>query len=112
MDEIGKRTARHSDSTLLALERLHATMNGGATEQERDGWWNLVLRVQSSIDDDPRASKTDHDAMRRLREGVSEIYGALNRGHEPSYSAATRAITGLQNMLGARTTGFDGHRLR
>lgn len=112
MREAGLRSPRHSDPTLLALEQLHATMNGGATEQERDDWWNLVLRVQSSIDSDLRASKPDHDAMRRLREGVSEVYGALNRGYEPSYSAATRAITGLQNMLESRTTGFDGHRLR
>lgn len=112
MNEIGQRTARHSDPTLLALEELHATMNGGATDQERDGWWTSVLRVQSSIDGDPRASKADQDAMRRLREGVSEVYGALNRGYEPSYSAATRAIIGLQNMLEARTTGFDGLRLR
>lgn len=112
MDESGQKTARHSDPTLLSLEQLHASMNDDATEQERDGWWALVLRVQSSIDGDPRASKADNDAMRRLREGVSEVYGALNRGHKPSYSAATRAITGLQTMLEARTTGFDGRRLR
>jgi len=112
MGEPGQKTARHSDPTLLALEQLHASMNDGATEQERDGWWTLVLRVQSSIDGDPRASKADHDAMRRLRDGVSEVYGALNRGYEPSYSAATRAVTGLQNLLEARTTGFDGRRLR
>ena len=112
MVETGQRAGRHSDPTLMALEHLHATMNGGATAQERDSWWTLVLRIQSSIDSDPRASKADHEAIRRLREGVSEVYGALNRGHEPSYSAATRAVTGLQNMLEARTTGFDGRRLR
>lgn len=103
---------RHSNPTLLALEQLQATMNEAATAQERDAWWRLVLRVQASIDGDPRAAKADQEAMRRLREGVSEVYGALNRGLEPSYSAATRAITGLQTLLEARTTGFDGYRLR
>jgi hypothetical protein len=112
MSEPRPRLARHSDPTLLALEQLRATLRDDATEQDRDGWWPLVLKVQSWIDGDPRASKADHDAMRRLREGVSEVYGTLNRGHEPSYSAATRAITGLQNILEVRTTGFDGHRLR
>ena len=112
MGETGPRPARHSDATLLALGQLYDTMNGEAGADQRNAWWNLVLRVQSSIDGDARASKAERDGMRRLREGVSEVYGALNRGQEPSYSAATRAIVGLQHMLEGRTTGFDGHRLR
>lgn len=112
MDETTPRQARHSDPTLLALEQLYASMNSEATPDQREAWWSLVLTVQSSIESDARAAKAEHDALRRLREGVSEVYGALNRGGEPSYSAATRAIIGLQHMLEARTTGFDGHRLR
>jgi hypothetical protein len=50
--------------------------------------------------------------MRRLREGVTEVYKALNLGREPDYTGAKRAISGLQGLLEARTTGFDGHRLR
>jgi len=104
--------ARHSDPTLLGLARLQATMNDAATVEERDAWWSLVLRTQSSIDADPRAEKADREAMRRLRTEISGIYGALNRGHEPNYSGASRVILGLQYVLEARTTGFDGRRLR
>lgn len=84
MGEPRPRLARHSDPTLLALEQLRATLNNGATEQERDRWWPVVLKIQSWIDGDPRASEADHDAIRRVREGVSEVYEALNRGHEPA----------------------------
>jgi len=112
MKQVGSPRSRHSDPTLLSLERLYATMSDAATEQERAAWWGLVLKIQSSIDGDARATKADLAAMQRLREGVSEVYGAFNRGLEPSYSAATRAIIGVQNLLEARTTGFDGRRLR
>jgi hypothetical protein len=104
--------ARHSDPTLLGLERLRDTMHGAATPDEREAWWSLVLRTQSSIEGDARAAKADREAMRRLRQGVSEVYGALNRGQEPDYPGAVRAIAGLQHLLETRTTGFDGHRLR
>ena len=106
------RPTRHSDPTLLGLAELNATMNARATEQERDAWWRIVLRTQSSIDGDARAAKADHAAMRRLREGVTEVYKALNLGLEPDYSGAKHAIFGLQRLLEARTTGFDGYRLR
>ncbi len=112
MDEPTARPARHSDATLLALEQLQATMNDRATAEERDAWWILVLRIQSSVDSYPRASKADRDAMRRLRDGVTELYGSINRGHLPDYSAALRASCGLQYLLEKQTTGFDGHRLR
>jgi hypothetical protein len=103
---------RHSDPTLLGLAELNATMNGEATAQEREAWWHLVQRTQTSIDGDARAAKADHEAMRRLRQSVSDVYGALNLGREPNYSGATRAILGLQYLLEARTTGLDGRRLR
>ena len=112
MEKSASRRARHSDPTLMALEQLYATMNSEATSDQREAWWGLVLRVQSSIESDGRAPKAEHDAMRRLREGVSQVYSALNRGQEASYSAGTRAIIGLQYLLEARTTGFDGRRLR
>lgn len=112
MDETSPKPARHSDATLHALDQLYATMNSGADADKRDAWWPLVLRIEAAIDGDGQASKAEGDAMRRLREGVSQVYGALNCGQEPSYSSATRAIVGLQHMLESRTTGFDGRRLR
>lgn len=106
------RSARHADPTLLGLAEMDATMNDAATQQERDAWWRIVLRTQSSIDGDARAAKADHEAMRRLREGVTEVHRALNLGLVPDYSGAKRAIFGLQRLLEARTTGFDGYPLR
>jgi hypothetical protein len=106
------RPTRHSDPTLLALAELAATMNAEATDQERDAWWRIVLSTQSSIDGDARAAKADHAAMRRLREAVTEVYKALRLGLQPDHSGAKHAIFGLQRLLEARTTGFDGYRLR
>ncbi len=108
----GARASRHSDPTLLGLEEMNATMNDAATVEERDAWWRIVLRTQSSLKGDARAAKTDHDAMRRLREAVTDVYTALRHEELPDYSAAKRAIFGLQRVLEARTTGFDGYRLR
>ena len=45
-----------------------------------------VLRVEASLDSDTRASRAEHEAMRRLREKVSDLYGARNRGRVPDYT--------------------------
>jgi hypothetical protein len=105
-------SAGHSNPTLLALEQLCRTLTAGATEDERQAWWHIVERVQSYIDSDSCASKAEQGAMRRLRERVTDVYRAINDGYDPSFSGAMAAAGGLQMMLEARTTGFDGHRLR
>ncbi|MBD8736244.1 hypothetical protein [Sphingomonas sp. CFBP 13706] len=105
------RPARHADPTLLGLAELNATMNDAATESERRSWWEIVQRTQSSLDGDARAAKADHDAIRRLRDSVTEVYSALNGRLYPDYSGAKRAISGMQRVLEARTTGFDGYPL-
>jgi hypothetical protein len=59
------------------------------------------------------SSQRSEDRLHVQYQSIRVLHGGeVNRGHEPSYSAVTRAITGLQNMLEVRTTGFDGHRLR
>jgi len=105
-------SALHSDPTLLALARLSRTLNADATEDERQAWWHIVERVQSSIDGDSCASKAEEAAMRRLRERVTDVYREINGGYDPSFSGAMAAAGGLQSMLEARTIGFDGNRLR
>lgn len=105
-------SSRHSDPTLLGLARLDATLHGAASAQEREEWWHLVERTQSSIDGDPRAGKADLNAMKRLRASVTEVHSALRDGLHPDYSGARSAVFGVQRLLEARTTGIDGYPLR
>lgn len=112
MSETEQKKPRYSDPTLLLLKRLHSVMRANASEAERDEWWSLVNRIESCIDDDARATKFERNAMRRVRDSVSEVYGSLNNGQRPDYSAVTRAITGLQILLETRTIGLDGWPLR
>jgi hypothetical protein len=109
MAELNKR---HADPTLLAVEQLYGSLQDHATADEIDGLWPLALKIEASIDHDARASKSEHTAMRRVREKISEVYGDRNRGHRMTFEAARMAVLSLQGLLESRTTGFDGHRLR
>lgn len=103
---------RHADPTLTDVEELYASLHDGASPAEAERWWTLVLKVQSSLECDQRCPKGEHEAMHRIRDRVSSVYAARNKGHTPDYTSARVAVIGLQNSLEARTTGLDGHKLR
>jgi hypothetical protein len=100
--------SEHSNATLDALDELRGSLSEGATEAQIARWWSLVQQIESSIDSDPRASRSESEAVARIKATISDVFGSLNRNEKPNFHPAQIAVSGLRSDMGKRTIGLDG----
>lgn len=70
--------------------------------------WELVERLDSSLDSDPRTSDYERKALARLKSSVSDLIAAQRDGLNPYTSTASVQISALESSIRKRTTGPDG----
>jgi len=95
---------REMSDTLTLLSKLRGALSPGGSGDP----WELVKRIESSLDADPRYSKAERELVARLRSGVSDVLLAHREGLNPHNGLASVAITALESSLKKRTTGTDG----
>lgn len=95
-------------TTLEMLDHLGDTLSSLSTRDEHAKAWDLVLSVESDLDRDPRSPAVERDHMRRIRQGVSEIIAARNKGLNAVPSLALIPIGALASSIRSRTIGIDG----
>ena len=74
--------------------------------------WDLVERLGSSLEGDPRHSDYERTLVQRLRSGVTDLIAAKRDGFNLHTTNASVAITALETSIKKRTTGADGWPMR
>jgi hypothetical protein len=73
--------------------------------------WDLVERLDASLNLDPHHSDYERSLVRRIRMAVTDDLLTRRDGIEPDTSNARVALGALETSLKKRTVGTDGWRL-
>jgi hypothetical protein len=79
-----------------------------ALSDAREDIWDLVERLESTLDGDPRQSEEERTLLRQVRVGVSGVIAAKREGRQPDVTTASAPLRRLETMIRKRTTGPDG----
>ncbi len=94
--------------TLLLIAELHAYLDNNDDPHIARKCWNSVLRIESSLESDPKYSKRERKIMASLRSTMSDVVGAFNDGLKPNITLVLVNLKHLESYLKRRTLGLDG----
>ncbi|MDG4874164.1 hypothetical protein P9273_03505 [Mesorhizobium sp. WSM4935] len=100
------------NDTLDLVEDLRKRLTHDAPLDEAMSWWDVVQRIESSLEFDRGRTKADGEAVERLKSAISEMIAAFRQGLHPEPGPARRALMSIQQSVERRTTGVDGYPLR
>jgi hypothetical protein len=87
--------------------QLISQLRSALTDAPEDAW-DLVERLESTLNRDSRQSEDELDLLRQARAGVSDLIAARRQGRQPDLTRASAPLRRLETMIRQRTTGPDG----
>jgi hypothetical protein len=79
-----------------------------ALSDAREDIWELVERLESTLETDSRQSEEERTLLGQVRAGVSDAIAARREGRPPDLTRASAPLRRLETMIRERTTGPDG----
>lgn len=87
--------------------QLISELRRALTDTRKDAW-DLVERLESTLDRDSRQSEEEQELLRQARAGVIDVIAARREGRQPDLTRASAPLRRLETMIRRRTTGPDG----
>jgi ABC-type transporter Mla subunit MlaD len=79
-----------------------------ALSDAREDIWDLVERLELTLESDPRQSEEERTLLAQVRAGVSDVIATRREGRQPDLTRASAPLRRLETMIRKRTTGPDG----